>query len=186
MSFEGRAAVVWLCDRVRNDLQFSRIFLVDLAATAAYCATTALLLALHAATAQSLPPLAFAAMGYAVSLGVKVALVVYLERRGGDARQFVGSERLVTSGPYAVSRNPVYVLALAQSFFWSLGLLALGLAAGGACAGLAALAAPTLLYGHYWGMDALVIPYEEMALRAKHPDAFAAYCARVHRWFGRR
>lgn len=169
--------------RVRQDLQFSRIFLVDLSATAAYGATTLLLLAWGDATSQSTRALCVAGAAYVSLLLLKIGLVVYLEKRGGDARQFIGSETLVTSGVYAFSRNPVYAVSLLQSLAWSLGLIGFGLGGAGLCP-LTLLAAAALLYGHFWGMDRLIVPHEEEALRARHPEAFGAYCARVNRWLG--
>jgi protein-S-isoprenylcysteine O-methyltransferase Ste14 len=177
--------IAFLADRVRRDLQFSRIFLVDFAASAAYAAGTLVLLGLADPTESGARALIFAAMGYALLFVLKIALVVYLEKSGGDAREFVGSETLVTSGFYSFSRNPVYVMSLLQSLVWSLGLAGLGVG-GHSFAWLAYLCAPTLLYGHYWGMDRLIVPNEEAALRARHPEAFAAYCAEVNRWLGRR
>ncbi len=171
--------------RVKQDVQFSRIFLVDLAATCAYGATTLLLWRLNAPIPQGAYALLVAGGAYGLLLALKIALVLYLEKRGGDARQFVGSETLVTSGAYAFSRNPVYVVSLLQSLAWSLGLTVFGLASAPPCI-LGLLLAPALLYGHYWGIDRLIVPNEEAALRARHPEAFAAYCGRVNRWFGRR
>lgn len=181
----GRSALLnFLADRVRRDLQFSNIFRVDFAAALAYTAATLYLLARNDLFPHAAPVLLALVAAYAVLHVVKILLVIYLERRGGDAREFVGSERLVTSGVYAFSRNPVYVLSLVQSFVWSLILVCLG--AGHANAWLAHALALTLLYAHYWGMDRLIVPHEEAALRRKHPEEFAAYCARVRRWFGRR
>ncbi len=174
-----------IAQRIRQDLQFSRIFLVDFAASSSYAATTLILLALAHPTEGGARALIFATLGWMLFCVLKILLVVYLEKQGGDAREFVGSETLVTSGVYAYSRNPVYVIALIQSFCWSLGLIALSVS-GHPYGGLAILAAAVLLYGHWWGMDALIVPYEEAALRARHGDAFTAYCARVNRWFGRR
>jgi protein-S-isoprenylcysteine O-methyltransferase Ste14 len=182
---ERISLVAFLADRARRDLQFSRIFLVDFAASAAYAATTLLLLGVADPTESGARALIFAAMGYALLFVLKIALVIYLEMRGGDAREFVGSERLVTDGVYAYPRNPVYVMSLLQSLVWSLGLVGLGMD-GRPCAILALIAAPALLYGHYWGMDVLIIPNEEAALRARHPQEFAAYCAKVNRWLGRK
>lgn len=182
---ERSSVLAFIARRIRQDLQFSRIFLVDLAACAAYAATTLLLLALAAPTEAGARALLLAALGWMIFLVLKILLVVYLEKRGGDAREFVGSEALVTSGVYAISRNPVYVLSLVQSLAWSLGLIGLG-RSGHPYALLAFAAAPALLYGHWWGMDRLIVPHEEAALRGKHPDAFAAYCARVNRWLGRK
>ena len=177
--------LAFLKERMRRDLQFSRIFLVDFAASAAYAAATLFLIALSEPKPLGAGALIFAGLAYTVLFSLKILLVIYLEKRGGDAREFVGSDTLVTSGVYAFSRNPVYVISLLQSLAWSLGLIGL-VAAAHCCAWLGYLLAPTLLYAHYWGMDRLIVPNEEAALRARHPEAFAAYCARVNRWFGRR
>lgn len=171
--------------RVRQDMQFSRIFLVDLATASAYAATTALLFLHGAPSPEGARALLVAGVIYGLLLALKIRLVIYLEMRGGDARQFVGSQKLVTRGVYAYSRNPVYVVSLLQSLAWSLGLLGVG-AASDSLYAVSLLAAPALLYGHYWGMDRLIVPHEEAVLHTRHPDAFAAYCARVNRWFGRR
>lgn len=178
------SALAWLSRRIGRNLQFSRIFLVELGFTGAYLAATALLIFFNApSSSELLPPIALS-LAYAALFFYKIALVHYLERRGGDAREFRASERLVTTGAYALSRNPVYVLSLAQSLVWSLGLVLLGVPGPrGFCA--AALAALTLLYGHFLALDQLIVPHEEAALRGRHPEAFAAYCARVGRWFGR-
>ena len=64
-------------------------------------------------------------VAYAALHMLKIGLVWYLERSGGDAREFVGSDHLVTGGFYAYSRNPVYLLSLFQSFVWSLILICL-------------------------------------------------------------
>jgi protein-S-isoprenylcysteine O-methyltransferase Ste14 len=173
--------------RIRRDLQFSRIFLVDFVACAAYAGVTLALLAVVDPTEAGVLALFLAAVGWIFFFVLKILVVVYLERRGGDAREFVGSETLVTSGLYAFSRNPVYVISLIQSLAWSLGLLGLGLGLGGhPFAFIACAAAPALLYGHWWGMDRLIVPNEEAALRRRHGPAFDAYCARVNRWLGRR
>lgn len=173
----------FIARRIRQDLQFSRIFLVDFAASAAYAATTLLLLALGDPSDGGARALIFAAMGWSLFCALKILLVVNLEKSGGDAREFVGSETLVTSGFYRFSRNPVYVMSLFQSLCWSLGLIGLG-ASGHPYACVAYLTAPLLLYGHWWGMDRLIVPNEEAALRAKHGADFDAYCAKVRRWLG--
>jgi hypothetical protein len=153
------SALAWLSRRFYRDLQFSRVFLVELSATAAYVAATALVILLDApSSAEPLVPLVVA---YSALFFLKIALVFYLERRGGD----------------------VYLISLFQSFVWSVGLCGLG-SAGGLCFVAATFAAPALLYGHFLAMDRLIVPYEEAVLRGRSPEAFAAYCARVHRWFG--
>ncbi len=181
----GRSAVLaFFTERVRRDLQFSNIFRVDFTASIAYSAATLFFLAGAELSPQLAPVLLELVSTYAVLHAIKILLVIYLEKQGGDAREFIGSEQLVTRGVYAFSRNPVYVLSLVQSFVWSLILICLG--AGSPHAWLSYALAAALLYGHYWGMDRLIIPHEEAALRRRHPEAFATYCARVRRWFGRR
>ena len=44
----------------------------------------------------------------------KVAIIGFLNQRGGDARTYVISSGLVTTGLYAYSRNPTYLLTLVQ------------------------------------------------------------------------
>jgi len=167
--------------RVRQDLQFSAIFTVDLVASFAYVAATLLLL--QNADLALLPQIASLAALYGALHFGKMWLIVELERRGGDAREFVGSNHLVTSGVYGWSRNPVYVISLAQSGLWSLVVVALAL--GQMSPLMAAVLGFALFYAHYWGMDRLIIPNEEAALKAVHPQEFAAYAGKVRRWVGR-
>ena len=81
------------------------------------------------------------------------------------------AERLVTHGPFALSRNPIYL---------GYTLLTLGL-------GLALLnpwlvvAAPVAALA----TDRLAASREESHLAARFGQAFAAYAARVPRWIGR-
>lgn len=167
--------------RARRDLQFSRIFCVDFIIALLYASATIYYLVVSTFPSQLDAALLALAGSYFVVHMAKIWLIVDLERRGGDAREFVGSDRLVTSGVYAVSRNPVYVLSLAQSFLWSLIIVGLGSRTQSV---MPPIVAAALLYAHYWGMDRLIIPNEEAALRARHPQVFADYCKRVRRWFG--
>lgn len=77
-------------------------------------------------------------------------------------------ERLLTTGPFAVSRNPIY---LADSFVLA------GLA-------LAWQALPGLLLIplFVWIITQRFILQEEARLRAGFPDSYPAYTARVRRW----
>jgi protein-S-isoprenylcysteine O-methyltransferase Ste14 len=176
--------LAFLAERVRRDLQFSNIFLVDLGASLAYAAATLFIVSRPDLTLSGRSALIWLGLTYLTLHAAKIWLVVYLERRGGDAREFVATETLVTSGFYAFSRNPVYLVSLIQSLVWSLALL---VGAGGQSTAWVGYAlAPLLFYAHYWGMDRLIIPNEEAALRQKHPEEFVAYCARVRRWLGRR
>lgn len=78
-----------------------------------------------------------------------------------------GPGALVTGGPFAFSRNPVFVGMFGMvlgAFFWSPSMLT---------AALLPLAAFAM---------AIQVRIEEGALSAKHGDAFAAYKARTPRW----
>lgn len=177
-------AWAFLRDRVRRDLQFSNIFLVDFCVAAAYAIATLFFSARNTVDIPQAREIALLVLAYiALHIG-KILLIVHLEKQGGDARQFVGSDQLVTGGVYALSRNPVYLISLVQSAIWSLGLVVL--TAQGGDQWLAIALGFALLYAHYWGQDRLIIPNEEAALLQRHPQAFPAYCARVNRWFGRK
>lgn len=81
---------------------------------------------------------------------------------------FETASKLVTWGPYRLTRNPMYVgllliylgVAGLQSQIWPLLLLPL-----------------LLMY-----IDRVVIPVEETRLRQVFGDMYDQYCARVHRW----
>lgn len=75
---------------------------------------------------------------------------------------------VLAQGPFAVSRNPLYVglvvVYLAIALMWpSLWALAL---------------TPLVVAGLWWG----AITPEERYLRAKFGDEYSAYCERVRRW----
>jgi protein-S-isoprenylcysteine O-methyltransferase Ste14 len=81
---------------------------------------------------------------------------------------FGTAAHLVSSGPFRVTRNPMYLglvmifigVAGVRSDLWPLILLPL----------------PVL------AMDRIVIPFEEARLQAVFGDAFEKYCGRVRRW----
>jgi len=78
------------------------------------------------------------------------------------------ASRLVTSGVFRLSRNPIYLgdlLALVAIAVW------LGQAANIA-----------LLAGFVWYIDRFQIRPEERALSTLFGAEYAAYCARVRRW----
>jgi protein-S-isoprenylcysteine O-methyltransferase Ste14 len=169
--------------RARRDMQFSGIFLCDFFAAAAYAMATVYLLHSVQLTLAGLVASGALLLVVIAAQAIKILGVIVLEKRGGDAREFIGSDTLVTDGVYAVSRNPVYLVAILQSLAWSLILLVGALTPPyDACLALAALLIPI---GHFLSIDRLIIPNEEAALKSAHPEAFAAYAAKVDRWFGR-
>jgi len=115
----------------------------------------------------------------------KILVVLHLDQRGGDARAYVKSSALVTTGPYGWSRHPTYLLAMMQFVLWA--ALALYLQAFAPTWRWLLLAAafglPTLFF---LINDRIVMPSEEAMLSRLHPEEFAAYARRVRRWFGRK
>jgi protein-S-isoprenylcysteine O-methyltransferase Ste14 len=185
ISSEGRrqsSALSFLIRRIHQDLQFSRIFVCDFFAAAAHAIATICLLVMVRLPQDAVRDMAALAIIYAVLHAIKIVMVIYLERQGGDAREFVGSESLVTTGVYSYSRNPVYVLSIAQSILWSILLLR---GASSTSLELAVIATAIMIpIGHFLSIDRLVIPNEEAALKEAHPKAFADYARGVNRWLG--
>jgi protein-S-isoprenylcysteine O-methyltransferase Ste14 len=78
---------------------------------------------------------------------------------------------LVTEGPYAWSRNPMYVAELALWIGWSLLFGSVPVLVGAAV---------------LWAtMNFVALPWEERALEAKFGDGYRAYMRCVPRWLGR-
>jgi uncharacterized membrane protein len=76
-------------------------------------------------------------------------------------------DSLITAGPFAMCRNPLYV----GSFLIALGYITM-------CGRLELwIAGPVL----FWAFHGGAIVYEEGLLRERYGDAFKAYCARVPR-----
>lgn len=96
-------------------------------------------------------------------VGIRCACTLYIGGRKERA--------LVTDGPYAVVRNPLYV----GSF---LGVLGMGLSLGSLVLSLAMVAAMALYYPH-------VVASEEARLRALFGAAFEDYAKQVPRWWPR-
>ncbi|MBA3471128.1 MAG: isoprenylcysteine carboxylmethyltransferase family protein [Herpetosiphonaceae bacterium] len=104
-----------------------------------------------------------------------VTLVVLARRefaqRGQPTDPGLSTSTLVTSGVFAVSRNPLYLggvcvllgIALAVNLPWVLGLLV-----------------PSLIACHF----VLIVP-EEQYLAATFGEEYRRYAAAVHRWIGR-
>jgi protein-S-isoprenylcysteine O-methyltransferase Ste14 len=119
-----------------------------------------------------LPPLVRYGLGGAIVSGAVLGLglqSVLLFRRGGQSENpWKPTHRIEVSGPYALSRNPMYLqmvlvcfgLAVALANLWILLLTPV-------CA---------------WLLQRLAILPEEAYLEAKFGDDYRAYCRRVRRW----
>ena len=157
------------------DLAFSALCLVGVA--------PAWKRALAQGAVVSVPTLALLAVILACYLG-KTLTVGWLDGKGGDARAYVKSGALVTTGPYGWSRHPTYALAMLQFLLWAvLGAYVQAFAPLSLMLVVAVVGAPL---GFFLVNDLVVMPTEEAMLRKLHPEEFDAYAARVNRWFGRR
>lgn len=78
---------------------------------------------------------------------------------------------LVTAGPFALCRNPLYI----GSFLMSLGYMVM-------CHRLDVLIVGIVLF---WMLHGAAVAYEERLLREKFGDEFTYYCKRVPRFFPR-
>jgi protein-S-isoprenylcysteine O-methyltransferase Ste14 len=108
---------------------------------------------------------AFIAVGIALS-----ATAVTLFRRGGAVLNPTATAhpKLVTSGPFRLTRNPMYlglVIAALGIAFW-IGAWPMFLAP------IATFATANWVH----------IPFEEQNMRRQFGEEFAAYCGRVRRW----
>jgi protein-S-isoprenylcysteine O-methyltransferase Ste14 len=174
--------VATLKHRIRRDLQFSGIFACDFFASLAHAGAAVYLLQVRKLPVNVLLQMAALVALFLLLHAAKIAMVIFLEKKGGDAREFIGSDHLVTAGVYLFSRNPAYLISIAQSVVWSLMLLRGALAEQPEPVSIViALIVPIL---HFLSIDHLIIPREEAALRRAHPQEFADYAARVNRWFG--
>jgi protein-S-isoprenylcysteine O-methyltransferase Ste14 len=120
----------------------------------------------------------------ALCYGGKVAIIAALNQGGGDARTYVISSGLVTTGLYAYSRNPTYLLTLVQCVVWS--ALLIFLQAFAPFETLVFALSLLLPVAFFFLHDLVIIRREDAALSAAHPEAFAAYSKTVGRWFGRK
>ncbi len=112
--------------------------------------------------------LGLAATAVAASFGWFIWAVVTMRRAGGSIPTSEPTEAIVVRGPYAWSRNPIYLSMVALQLgvgIWANSLWFLGLA----------IASAGLLW---WG----VISREETYLEAKFGDAYIGYKGRVRRW----
>jgi protein-S-isoprenylcysteine O-methyltransferase Ste14 len=156
------------------DLFFSLIYVALFIRTWSYCDHTAFVCAIACV------------FGFLLALcyAGKVAIIASLNKGGGDARTYVISSGLVTTGLYAYSRNPTYLLTLVQCVIWSAFLVFLQAFAPFE---ILVFAASLLLPVAFFLLhDLVIISREDAALSAAHPEAFAAYSKSVGRWFGRK
>ena len=112
--------------------------------------------------------IALASLGAALALWCVGAFIALGK---GTPAPFDPPRRLVVRGPYRFVRNPMYWGALLVFFGTALYYRSLA---------LAALSGVFLLVAHLF-----VLLYEEPTLRRTFGPAYAAYCARVHRWWPR-
>lgn len=105
-----------------------------------------------------------------LALGVLIAFSALrlFHRSSMTTVPFETPTKLVTSGPYRASRNPMY---------WGLMLMYLGV--GGTQGQVWPLIVLPLLLGY---LDRLVIPVEERRLLQVFGNEYHQYCARVRRW----
>lgn len=95
-----------------------------------------------------------------------------MSRKGvGTPLPFAGTNRLVTTGPYAYVRNPMVIAGLGQGLAVALWL------------GSWAVLAYVAVGGVIWQL--LVRPAEERDLQEVFGDEFTAYCRRVRCWLPR-
>jgi len=156
------------------DLAFSVIYVALFIRTWAYCDHTSTVCVVAGLFGLLL----------ALCYAGKVAIIAALNQGGGDARTYVISSGLVTTGLYAYSRNPTYLLTLVQCVIWS--ALLIFLQAFAPFEILVFALSLLLPVAFFFLHDLVIIRREDAALSAAHPEAFAAYSKSVGRWFGRK
>jgi protein-S-isoprenylcysteine O-methyltransferase Ste14 len=104
----------------------------------------------------------------ASGVGMVAAAIVTMKRAGTNVDAFAPATALVTSGPFAITRNPIY-LAFAAIY--------LGIALRVRSFSLLALLPVALAV-----MERGVIDREERYLERRFGDAYRSYCNRVPRW----
>jgi len=112
--------------------------------------------------------LAAGLIGFAIWLALDGAAMMHFSRARTSIVPMKPSTALVTTGPYRITRNPMYVgmaalyagLALALGVIWALAFL------------------PLVLFA----VDRLVIAREEPYLEARFGEDYREYKLRVRRW----
>lgn len=114
-------------------------------------------------------PLAFVGQIMVVAaIALMIWAIVGFSRHRTTAVPHQTPERLITSGAFAVSRNPIYlgdVMVLVGAVLWS------GIWAG-------AMLIPVFV----WILRRRFIAPEELRLKENFPDEFAHYAAKTRRW----
>ena len=104
-----------------------------------------------------------------VGLALPVAAVILFRRAGTEINPTSSANRqLVTSGPYRLTRNPMYLGIVIQTLGIALWVGAWPM-----------FAAPIAVFTT---ANWIHIPFEEAKMRRQFPEAFDAYVARVRRW----
>ncbi|QLC24492.1 isoprenylcysteine carboxylmethyltransferase family protein [Parasphingopyxis algicola] len=118
----------------------------------------------------SVPPaLGWAGLVLAIAGLVLIAVAIGLFRKAGENPEpWTPSETMIASGPYRLTRNPMYLgmaaVQLGFGLWWpSIGVLVL-------------LPVAVIL------IDRTVIAKEESYLRATFGEAYDGYCRQVRRW----
>lgn len=119
-------------------------------------------------TVERTARLAGAVILIAAGAALLLAASDLFRRRGTEVRPWLPSAVLVDAGPYAVTRNPMYL---------GMALLYLGIALGLASIGMLILFLPLVAI-----IQTQVIAREERYLTARFGEAYSAYRARVRRW----
>ena len=129
----------------------------------------------HAGNSNMTDSLLFMAVGLgSISFGAGLYLwcaTNFVRRGRGTPAPIDPPKNLVVSGPYRLTRNPMYVavvsIVVGESLLfesWRLALLATAL---------------------FTGFHTVVVIYEEPTLAWSFEDEYEAYCRRVPRWIGR-
>jgi len=105
-----------------------------------------------------------------LGFGMDGAAMLTMRRHKANILPHRAATALVTTGPFAISRNPIY---LGNTTL----LIGAALVLGNAWFLLAAIVAA-------WLVGILAIRREEAHLAAMFGDAWQAYAARTHRWLG--
>ena len=98
-------------------------------------------------------------------------VTVHFRASPGTFLQFQQGSKLITPGPYAYSRNPMYVVEMAFWFGWALFYGSI----------------PVLIGFLLWCalFRFVLVPYEERDLEKRFGEAYRQYQQQVPRWLGR-